>query len=196
MATSKAGRGIDLTQGYEDARAKKPELTGFTNATGETKYTYNANGEMVSQFNNIWGNVFTTSWNYDAAGRLTSMRYPRGLVLNYHYDGIGRLSKITSNLGGTWATIADSLLYQPVGGPRYAWRFGNNTPRIIQLDTDGLVTQVFGSAQNTTYSYSNLGLVESMSDYVNPALSQSIRYDGVERVTGTSRSGDPHEITP
>ena len=170
-------------------------MTSFTDATGETKYTYNANGELVSQLNNMWGNFFTTSWNDDAAGRLSSMSYPRGLVLNYNYDSIGRVSKITSNLGGAWATIADSFLYQPVDGPRYAWRFGNNSPRFIRLDADGRVNQVFGSVQNTTYAYSNVGLVENMTDYVNPALSQSINYDGVDRVMGISRSSDPQSFS-
>lgn len=130
-----------------------------------------------------------------ASCALKRMTYPRGLVLNYHYDGIGRVSKITSNLGGVWTTIADSFLYQPVGEARYAWRFGNNSPRFIRLDADGLVNQVFGSAQNTTYAYSNVELVESMTDYVNPGLSQAINYDGVDRVTGISRSSDPQSFS-
>ena len=91
-------------------------MTSFTDATGETKYTYNANGELVSQLNNVWGNFFTTSWNDDAAGRLSSMSYPRGLVLNYNYDSIGRVSKITSNLGGAWATsLTHSYINQLMG---------------------------------------------------------------------------------
>lgn len=192
---SRVSSGLTETYNYDEGTYGKGRLTSFTDATGETKYTYNANGEIVSQLNNVWGNLFTTSWNYDAAGRLTSMSYPRGLVLNYNYDGIGRVSKITSNLSGTWTTIADSFLYQPAGGPRFAWRFGNNTPRVIQRDTDGLVSQVYGNAQNTMYAYSNLGLVESMTDYINPALSQSISYDGVDRVTGISRSSDPQSFS-
>ena len=192
---SRVSSGLTETYTYDEGTYGNGRLTSFTDATGETRYTYNASGEMVSQLNNVWGNFFTTSWTYDAAGRLTSMTYPVGLILNYAYDGIGRLSKITSNQGGTWATIADSFLYQPVDGPRYAWRFGNNSPRFIRLDADGLVNQVFGSVQNTTYAYSNVGLVENMTDYVNPAFSQSINYDGVDRVTGISRSSDPQNFS-
>lgn len=44
--------------------------------------------------------TFATSWGYDSASRLVSMSYPTGLTLNYAYDGYGRLSTVTSNLGG------------------------------------------------------------------------------------------------
>ncbi|MGK5070708.1 RHS repeat-associated core domain-containing protein [Janthinobacterium sp. RT4P48] len=192
---SRVSGGLTETFSYDEGPYGKGRLTSFTDAISETKYSYNANGELLSQINSVWGEVFTTNWNYDAAGRLTSMTYPRGLVLNYSYDGIGRVSKITSNLGGTWTTIADSFLYQPAGGARYAWRFGNNSPRIIQLDSDALVIQVAGNAQNTSYAYSNLGLLDSMTDYFYPTLSQSISYDGSGRVTGISRSSDPQSFS-
>ncbi|MFZ4877240.1 RHS repeat-associated core domain-containing protein [Janthinobacterium sp. Mn2066] len=192
---ARVSSGVTETYNYDEGEYGKGRLTSFTDATGETKYAYNANGDLVSQVNNVWGNFFTTSWGYDTAGRLTSMSYPVGLVLNYSYDGIGRLSKVTSNLGGTWSTIADSFLYQPAGGARYAWRFGNNLPRFVRVDADAQIIQVFGSVHNTTYAYSNVGQVEVMTDYVNPVLSQSINYDGVDRVAGISRSGDAQSFS-
>ena len=86
--------------------------------------------------NTVAGQALTTSWEHDVAGRLRQMSYPTGLVLTYHYDGVGRMSSLTSNLGGGWATLADSFLYQPVNGKPYAWRFGNSVPRMITLDAD------------------------------------------------------------
>ncbi|MED5596113.1 RHS repeat-associated core domain-containing protein [Janthinobacterium sp. P210006] len=187
---SRVSNGVSEIFNYDEGAYGKGRLTSFSDATGETRYTYNAQGELITQFNLVLANHYITNWTYDSAGRLTSMTYPRGMVLNYSYDGIGRLSKITSNLAGTWATIADSFLYQPAGGPRYAWRFGNNSPRLLRLDADALVTQVFGSAQNTAYTYSNVGQVGAMTDSINPAMSQSIDYDQADRVAGISRSGD------
>ena len=187
---SRVSGGITETFHYDEGAYGKGKLTSFTDGTGETRYTYNANGELLSQLNNIWGNLFTTSWSYDTAGRLTSMTYPRGLTLNFQYDGIGRLSTVTSNQGAPWNTLIDNLLYQPAGGALYAWRFGNNIPRVIALDADGLVTKIQGGAQNTAYGYSNTGQVNAMTDYANSAMTQSVAYDAAERVATVSRNND------
>jgi YD repeat-containing protein len=58
------------------------------------------------------------------------MAYPSGLTLIYGYDAYGQLSQITSNVAGTSSTLADSFPYQPASGMPYAWRFGNNRPRV------------------------------------------------------------------
>ena len=74
------------------------------------------------------------------AGRMTGMSYPDGLTLSYGYDGYGRLASVRSNLGGTWATLADGFLYQPATDQRYAWRFGSGRglrcprPRTVRGD--------------------------------------------------------------
>lgn len=187
---SRASNGTVETYNYDEGTYGKGHLTSFTDATGETKYTYNSSGELVIQFNNVWGKFFTTSWNYDTAGRLTNMTYPRGLTLNYQYDGVGRLSGITSNLAGPWSILADNFLYQPAGGAPYAWRFGNNIPRAIRLDADGLVTNVHGGAQNTAYTYDNTVQMTVMTDFSNPAMTQTVHYDVAGRVDAAYRNND------
>jgi RHS repeat-associated protein len=187
---ARIGGGITETFNYDEGQYGKGRLSSFTDGTGETKYAYNASGNLLSQSNNIWGNFFTTSWSYDAAGRLTSMTYPRGLVLNYKYDGIGRVTSVTSNLGAPWNTLADNFLYQPAGGALHAWRFGNNVPRSIRFNADGQVSNVYGGAQNTAYVYNSTNQMSIMYDYANPAMTQSVNYDTVDRVAAVSRSND------
>ena len=118
------------------------------------------------------------------------MTYPRGLVLNYKYDGIGRVISMTSNLAAPWNTLADTFLYQPAGGALYAWRFGNNVPRSIRFNADGQVSNVYGGAQNTAYVYNSTDQMSIMYDYANPAMTQSVSYDVVDRVAAVSRSND------
>ena len=182
--------GITETFNYDEGQYGKGRLTSFTDGTGETKYAYNASGNLLTQSNNIWGNLFTTSWSYDAAGQLTSMTYPRGLVLNYKYDGIGRVTSVTSNLGAPWNTLADNFLYQPAGGALHAWRFGNNVPRSIRFNADGQISNVYGGAQNTAYVYNSTNQMSVMYDYANPAMTQSVSYDAIDRVAAVSRTND------
>lgn len=191
---AKISSGVTETFNYDEGTYGKGRLTSFTDGTGGTKYTYNANGDRLSQSNDIWGNFFTTSWAYDTAGRLISMIYPRGLQLNYQYDAIGRLSSVTSNLGAPWNTLADKLLYQPAGGSLHAWRFGNNIPRTIRFDADGQITNVYGGAQNTVYEYNSTEQMSVMTDHANPAMTQSVGYDAADRVASISRSNDAQII--
>ena len=163
----------------------------MNDATGQTTYGYNAAGEQISQTNTIYGNNYSSSWTYDPAGRLTTMSYPTGLGLSYGYDSYGRLSGVSSNLGGTWATLADSFLYEPATNRRYAWRFGNNLPKLITLDTDGRIAQLAsGGVHSLNFGYSNVDTISSKTDNVYSAMTASYTYDPVDRLTAVSSSSD------
>ncbi len=81
---------------YDGGAYGKGRLSGFEDWTGNTSYEYNAAGQLVSQTNNIYGQIFRTTWGYDTVGRLDSMIYPTGLVLTYEYDRFGRRSAVKS----------------------------------------------------------------------------------------------------
>lgn len=57
------------------------------------------------------------------------------------------------------------------------------------------MTQVYGGAQNTTYAYSNLGLEWQATDHLNAALSQTVDYDAMGRLTIVQRSSDPQSFS-
>ena len=189
--TSRTSGGVTETLTYDEGSYGRGRLTRTNDATGQTTYQYGAAGELLSQVNTIYGNSYTTSWNYDAAGRLASMSYPTGLSLTYGYDGAGRLSTIGSNVGGAWATLADSFLYQPATDIRYAWRFGNGLPRLVTLDADGRIAQLAsGSAHSVSFGYSNVNLLATLTDNINSAMSTGYGYDASDRLASVSRSSD------
>jgi len=94
---SKSSNGVTTSFIYDEGAFGKGRLTRFLDRTGQTTYSYNASGELLSQTNLVMGRVFNTAWTYDAAGRLMTMAYPSGFMLRYSYDGAGRVSAITSN---------------------------------------------------------------------------------------------------
>lgn len=181
---------------YDEGTYGKGKLTTVHHTTGTAAYEYNAAGQLVKQVDVIYGNTYTTSWTYDAVGRLRTMTYPTGLVLTYGYDATGRLLNISSNLSGTSATLADSFLYQPVSGIRYGWRFGNNLPRLIKLDTDGRVEQLSSPGKQVlNFKYHNAyldkpDLVWQVENAINPELSVTdfsyFAFDRISRVVSTS----------
>ena len=180
--TSRTSNGVTETFTYDEGPYGKGRLTRMNDATGQTNYSYNAFGQLTAQVNNIYGSVYTTTWNYDAIGRLASLGYPTGLTVYYGYDSFGRLSTMNSQGAGGWSVIADSFLYQPVSEQLYAWRFGNQLPRRAMLDADGRLTQLYGGVQHVDYGYNPVNQLTAMSDYGNPAATQTIDYDAVDRV--------------
>jgi len=194
--TSRSAGGVTEAFTYDEGSYGKGRLTRINDATGQTTFEYSAAGELIRQVNTIYGQSYVTSWSYDSAGRLRGMTYPTGLALAYSYDGYGRVSSVTSNLAGTWATLADSFLYQPATDSRYAWRFGNGLPRLVTLDTDGRIAQLSsGAAHSLGFGYFNVNTISSITDNVYSSQSASFGYDRNDRLVSVARSGDAQGFT-
>jgi RHS repeat-associated protein len=168
---------------YDLGTYGKGRLTGISNASGSTTYTYHADGKLASQVSTISGQTYTISWSYDTSGRLDTMTYPSGLKLTYVYDGFGKLTKITSSLS-TMGTLIDNVLSQPVSGTRYAWRFGNNRPRILTFDTDARLQRIDsgGGIHQVTYNFDLADRIKSTIN-VDASRSMTFGYDAGSRVS-------------
>ena len=188
--TSRTSGGVTETYTYAAGTYGKGRATGFSDATGSTTYTYNADGQLAQQSSTVYGTTYVTSWNYDTAGRLTGMTYPSGLTLSYAYDSWGRVSHVGSNVAG-WSTVAGSILYQPATDARYAWRFGNNLARTYTHDTDRRLTALLSpGVQSLSYAWNTTDTVASITDAVFGSQSSSFGYDLNDRVNAVTKSGD------
>ncbi|WP_198117873.1 RHS repeat-associated core domain-containing protein [Massilia rhizosphaerae] len=172
-------------------------LSSVTDTSGQTSYAYTAAGELASQTTVIAGQTYTTSWTYDAAGRRQTMTYPSGLQLTYGYDAVGQLNRISSNLSGTWSTLADSFLYQPVSGMPYAWRYGNNRPRLLTYDNDGRLARIDSTmaVQQMDIGYDAGDRIHTRSNNIDTSKSATYDYDGTSRLTSASRTAGGESFT-
>lgn len=188
--TSRTNGSSSETYTYDEGSNGKGRLARINDGTGQTSWSYGQDGQLTQQTNVIVGNTYVTGWSYNSKGQVTGMSYPGGLSLTYSYDAYGRLSKIASNLAGTWSTLVDSLLYQSPGAQLYAWRFGNNLPRLVTLDRDGRVSALAsGSAHSLGYGLNNVDAVTSITDNVTSSMSSALTYDANDRVKTQSREG-------
>jgi RHS repeat-associated protein len=189
--TSRTSAGVIEALTYDEGTFGRGRLTRLNNATGQTTYSYTSTGELAQQVSTIYNMTATLSWGYDVSGRMTSMNYPNGLALNFGYDAYGRVNGVYSN---HWPTVADSFLYEPATDERFAWRFGNNLPRLITLDSDGRVAQLFGGgAQNVSLGYSTVNNISSRSDALFPTTA-TFGYDPNDRVNAISSITDPQSF--
>ncbi len=163
-------------------------LTALTDLSGSTAYQYSGAGELIGQQANIQGTTYSLAWSYDAAGRRTGMSYPSGLQLQYGYDAIGRLNRVSHNIGGAWTPIVDSFLYQPATGRSYAWRHAaSNRARLMSLDTDGRLSALESTdTHKLSVDYNNTDTIWRISDLIYAGQTTQYGYDANDRVTGAA----------
>jgi RHS repeat-associated protein len=194
MASRRAA-GVTESFFYDEGTNGKGHLTRFTDASGQTSYIYNPDGQLASQTAVIAGQTYTTSYSYDSSGRLSGMSYATGLSLSYGYDAYGRLSSISSNHTGGWSTVASNFLYQPATNAMYAWRFGNGLPRMVTLDTDGRVKQLQSpGAHDAALTYNAASSISQITDNAYPDQTSSFGYDANQRLQSVTRSGDNQSL--
>lgn len=67
---------------------------------------------QLSKLNGTWGPTYQTSRSYNRANNVTSQTYPSGHTVSYTYDGAGRTSGFTGNIGdGVSRTYASTFVY-------------------------------------------------------------------------------------
>jgi RHS repeat-associated protein len=193
--TSRTSGGLTEYFTYDEGSYGKGRLTRLNDASGQTQYEYGADGQITRQINSMFGQVYTTQWQYDAAGRLQTMIYPSGMALDYGYDAVGRLARIGSNIAN-WSTIADSLQYQPATDDRLLWKFGSGQWRGFGKDADGRLELIWSwGAQYAQIGYNNTDTVASLINHVFPSEASSFGYDASDRLTAVTRSGDNQGFT-
>lgn len=176
---------------YDEGAYGKGRLTRSTDASGQTTLTYTAAGELLSRGVTIAGQSYTTTWAYNAVGRVIRMDYPTGVSVGYTYDNYGRLSSVTSNHLGSTTVLADGFLYQPSQNLAYAWRLGSGLVRMVTMDEDGRVTRrETPNVHSLAYTYRPTNTVQQIIDNLYSGQSSSFDYDPNDRLQSVSRTGD------
>jgi RHS repeat-associated protein len=176
---------------YDEGAYGKGHMTRTTDASGQTTFQYTAAGELQNMTTRMAGVDHTRMWQYDRQGRLIRMGYPSGFSLMYDYNSHGQLSRLRSNLGGTWNVLASEFLYQPATGQRYAWRFGNTMPRLSTLDSDGRITKLSSlRALDLTYSYLSINTIRSIENGIYPSLNATYGYVDMDRLQNAGPPSD------
>ncbi len=145
-------------------------LTALDSLTGTSSMQYD-DRDLLTLIDYPGGKRFM--FTYDAAGRRTQRTGDDGFILNYQYDSVGRMSRLTDGLGTEFVRYT----YDPVG-------------RLSREDK--------GNGTCTTYTYNPAGQILSLINYAPESSIQSrfdYTYDAVGRrtsmttLTGTTTYG-------
>jgi RHS repeat-associated protein len=119
--------------GSGDNLVGRLRLASMSDPSGTTSYSYDEDGNLISETRTLSGTTFTTEYGYDAAGNLRQIVYPSGQVIDYVPDTTdpARVAAVRLN---TTTTLASTIAYLPFG------------PKLFQYDDDGnTITRILGA---------------------------------------------------
>lgn len=151
------------------------QLSRITDASGTIEYAYDGFGRLASERRSIGGQVYTTSYRFDDAGKLSGMSYPGGRSVDYRRDTLGRITEITTSAGGAVTVLVSQVEYQPFG-PVKSVTFGNGSTQVRAYDVDGRMAS-FSLAEQT------MGITYDAASRIKAIGAHTYGYDKFDRLT-------------
>ena len=212
LETTRVDYAYDSCGSYSEGRMCSVTARKGQTEVSRTAYNrYDALGRVLESTQTTGGASYTMAYGYDRAGNLTSQRYPSDRVVDYVYDGAGRIAGAKTGIDGWYAggTGTNAVDYEPHGGVKQLllgnglWEQRRYNAR-LQPTRIGLGTAktAAGTALGTTqsglllldYSYgagSNNGNVLSQRIRVGDSLNQhqAYTYDALNRLSTAAESG-------
>lgn len=202
------GRTTTITAGgqtqtltYDTCTNGKGQLCSAADAASTEQFTYNAQGQLLTQRMITQGRNDLTSYGYDGYGRLGSVTYPSGTIAHYTYN-LGQVSSVNVTTGGTSLDVMKYATYDAAGAIT-SWQYGNGAWRTQGYDTDGrlkTLSTMLGTAkqQSYTYTWDAADRITGIANGVDSGQSSILAYDAMGRLTSQtiqSMSGAPIGMT-
>ena len=90
-------------------------LLSASNSVAAETFAYDLRDRLTNAVTRIGTNAFALSWSRDAGGLVTNVAYGAGKSVRREYDAAGRLVSVRDWLGHAW-TFSWNGLGQPAGG--------------------------------------------------------------------------------
>jgi len=89
----------------------KGKRTGMTDASGSMNSKYDSRGRLTEEKRTVDSTIYTTSFTYDGADRVTTITYPDGDVVTNGFNGAGLPRTVSGSVVGNLVT---ETLYNPL----------------------------------------------------------------------------------
>ena len=160
-------------------------LTGISDESGVTWRPYDAKGRITVDYRtNYPAPALATQYAYDAAGKVTSMTYPSGRIVDFTRDSLGNISNMYTrkNAAAAQETVVYNVTRHPFG-PLKGFIFGvTNIVAAFGLDTDYRISSLQeGGTANRTYAWTGTNL-DQIANVLTPAQSETFTYAPTNRL--------------
>ncbi len=180
-------------------------LASMKDGSGTTQYCYNRFGDLVRKVQTTNGKALTVRYAYTAGGRLTSMVYPDGAMVDYVRNELGQVAEVGYTApGGSREVLVKGATYLPMG-PVDGWTYGNGRVLTRAYDQDYRPKAIQDKAVgglDVGFGFDEVGNLTSLTPAGNPTPEIGLGYDTLGRltaltdgVTGTVIDGYSYDAT-
>ena len=185
-----------VTYTYDQGTNSKGRLSKVEDSSGITEFFYDILGREVKTIKTIDSTSYTIEREYDSLDRLTSIKYPDGVIVKYIYNKQGGIKKVYSPGTGGDVVYVNSTAYSANSqithieygnGTSTDYTYDENNLRLTNLNTLSGTTPI----QDLSYTFDPVGNIRQITDAVN-SNTQSFSYDDLNRLTSAT---GPHYST-
>jgi len=167
----------------------KGQRTTMTDASGSTQWAYDAMGRVLIEHRTIGSVTNNIAYTYNLDGSIATLTYPSGRTITYTVSAAQRAQSAVDTadsinyvLDATYApqgALGGALLGESgsFGGITYAATYTN---RMLPYTVSA--TSSAGSALNLTFGYYANRNVETITNNLNTARTQTFTYDNLNRL--------------
>ncbi len=166
-------------------RAGAGRLASVIDGSGRTDYCYNAMGDLVRRVQQAEGQALVLRYVYVPSGRLRSMTYPDGSVVDYEYDALGQASSLAvTPVGGARQVLLRDTNLLPFG-PQQSWTYGNGRTLDSSFDMDYRPVSISDGRDglDVRLGFDSVGNITSLADKVPLDQGAVLNYDALGRLT-------------
>ncbi|MEW6328422.1 MAG: toxin TcdB middle/N-terminal domain-containing protein [Thermodesulfobacteriota bacterium] len=174
--------GADVVYTYDETFSTNPKgrLTTVSDASGTENYYYDKLGRTVKTVKTVDGIAYPIETTYDSLGRMPSIKYPDGEIVNYSYDTGGNLSGVSGFAAyGDYNALGQAANITYANGVNTTLQYYPLNNRLYSITTNSPAQGL----QNISYTYDNTGNVTSIADYISSSRTQDFAYDALDRLT-------------
>ncbi len=174
-------------------------LTGMDGEYGKSRYYYDHRGNITKVKELLTVGTFETRYAYRLDNSVESIQYPSGRLVNYFYDSVGRVTRMTTkaNANAAEQTVIDQAQYKPFG-PLTSMVYGNGLNHIREYDLDYLLEER-RTFDNTTlehfqYTFDGVNNLRSITDLLDATHSHNYQYDLVDRLINSQTAAGIYDF--
>ena len=188
------------TWSYDQGANAIGRLTGMTDASGSTSYSYDTLGRLITEQRTLAGITKSVSYTYNLDGSVATVTYPSGAVVTYTPDAAGRiLSAIDTGNSINYVTSAtygpDNALTGFISGQSST--FAGITNSFSYNKRLQPVNMAASSPSQTVFSINydfhlgngNNGNVWGITNNRDSSRNQSFIYDALNRLLSAQNAG-------
>ena len=157
--------------------------TRMTDASGETRYCFDARGNQTRKVQVTDGVTLETLYSYTPSNQIASITYPSGYQVRYGYDAAGQINQMSiANPSGGIEPLLNDIRYQPFGPVRYL-QYANLLDINYQHNLAYWTDQMFSLVEpGLSYDFSH-DLAGNITQLSEGSHVRDLVYDDLDRLT-------------